>query len=214
MSSTRCCASTNRSCELTRRCILASLETARSFPRVRIKTKTAQTNTRTMHNRNTHVQHTRVLRKTLCVRGLGFTFALGWDVVERLLSVSLWSTVVRWIGVKLRAFNFEAWNLNHFFESLFAITFVLCGQVTKVISITFLFFAPHTFFDPFLDHVFGSRFWKHFFESLFFDHFFRSLFPSFFQSPTNHIRTAQHIWNLETSATPPPSSPVPMKVET
>ena len=36
MPSTRCIASANRSCELTRCCLLASLETARSLPRLRI----------------------------------------------------------------------------------------------------------------------------------------------------------------------------------
>ena len=96
VSSTRCFSSANRSCELTR--LLASLETARSLPRLRSKPETAQTNTRTMHHRNTHVQHTRVLRKTLCVRGIGFAFVLERDcVLESLLSVSLWPTAVRWL---------------------------------------------------------------------------------------------------------------------
>ena len=91
MSSTRCLASANRSYELTRCSLLASLETARSLPRLRIKPKTTQKNTRTRHNRDTHVQHTRVLKKTLCVRGLGFAFARGRDCVlefvERLVVV-------------------------------------------------------------------------------------------------------------------------------
>ena len=101
MSSTRCFAPANRSCELTRCCLLASLKTARSLPRLRTKPKMQPTNTRTMHNRNTHVQHMRVLRKTLCVRGLGFAFALGRGcVLERLLSVSLSSTVVRWLFIE------------------------------------------------------------------------------------------------------------------
>ena len=45
-----------------------------------------------MLNRNTHVEHTRVLRKTLCVRGLGFAFC-SWEglrsreVVKRLVVV-------------------------------------------------------------------------------------------------------------------------------
>ena len=36
-----------------------------------------------MRNRNTYVQHTRVLRKTLCVRGLGFAFVLERDCTSR-----------------------------------------------------------------------------------------------------------------------------------
>ena len=127
MSSTRCIASANRSCELTRCCLLASLETARSLPRLRINPKTAQTNTRTMQNRNMHVQHTRVLRKTLCVRGLGFAFVLGrCCVLESLLSVSLWSTVVRWLFIeKLTILGFCREQSPFFCED----RFVLPSQV-------------------------------------------------------------------------------------
>ena len=61
----------------------------------------ASASARAKNDRNTHVQRTRVLRKTLCVRGLGFAFVLGMDcVLESSLSVSFWLTVVRWLLIE------------------------------------------------------------------------------------------------------------------
>ena len=101
MSPTLCFASAHWSCELTRWCLFVSLQTARSLLRLRIKPKNA-TNKHADGAQPQHVflQHARVLRKTPCVCGLGFAFVLGRDcVLESLLSVSLWSSVVRWLTI-------------------------------------------------------------------------------------------------------------------